>query len=153
RFLDALDERFELGDTHLTVSPMVGLATSERNYHGADELLRDASSAIGQAARRRRRKLAAFRTQIRSDDRHRIQLLADMAVALDEDEFQVAYQPIIRQRDRALMSFEALARWRHPTRGDVSPAQFIPLAEETGFIDRLGQQILATSCRQMASWT
>ncbi|MEM9695581.1 MAG: EAL domain-containing protein, partial [Myxococcota bacterium] len=153
KFLRAVQAPFNVDDAVLKVEPMVGLATSERTYTNGEAVFRDASSAIGSAAKTKgRRKLAAFRTQIRSDERDQITLLAEMSRGLEADEFRCVYQPIVDLKSRALTGFEALVRWRHPSRGELGPGVFINLAEETGFIEALGEWVLRSSCRQMAQW-
>ena len=82
----------------------------------------------------------------------RLRLENDLRRAIEREEFRVAYQPIIDLETGRLVGFEALARWKHPERGIISPAEFIPLAEETGLIVQVGLQVLEESCRQMREW-
>ena len=82
----------------------------------------------------------------------RLQIETDLQTAIGRGEFSVLYQPILSLGARTIEGFEALARWHHPTRGWISPAEFIPIAEDIGMIKQLGRFILEASCRQMASW-
>ena len=82
----------------------------------------------------------------------RLQMETDLRNAIDHDDLTVLYQPILSLGTRTIEGFEALARWHHPTRGMIGPAEFIPIAEETGMIRQLGRLVLAESCRQMAAW-
>jgi EAL domain-containing protein (putative c-di-GMP-specific phosphodiesterase class I) len=82
----------------------------------------------------------------------RMQIETDLQNAIDKGELSVLYQPILSLGTRTIQGFEALARWNHPTRGMISPAEFIPIAEDIGIIHQLGRFILAESCRQMVAW-
>jgi EAL domain-containing protein (putative c-di-GMP-specific phosphodiesterase class I) len=93
-----------------------------------------------------------FRHDPDGDGLPRLDLEIDLRRALSEGELEVYYQPVVRARGGAVVAVEALVRWRHPVRGVVSPAEFIPLAEETGLILPLGRFVLEEACRQVAAW-
>src|SRR5690606_11017712 len=93
-----------------------------------------------------------FSTALLEQALERVRLEADLRAALEKEEFELHYQPQIRLHDEHLNGVEALVRWRHPERGLVPPAQFIPVAEETGLIIPLGEWILRAACRQAAEW-
>jgi EAL domain-containing protein (putative c-di-GMP-specific phosphodiesterase class I) len=82
----------------------------------------------------------------------RLQVETDLRNASENREFAVLYQPIISLDTGTISGFEALVRWRHPTRGLLSPADFIPIAEDTGMIGQIGRQVLIESCQQMVAW-
>jgi len=152
-FLQLLDDPIVVGEHSFAVVPAVGVATSERRYAKAEDMMRDASAAVARALRKsggRRRQ--AFQTNMRLEDRKRIMIMADLHDALVREELYLAYQPIVSLRDGRLAGFEALARWEHPNLGFVSPADFIPLAEEMGLIRELGRYVLDKACRQMFDW-
>lgn len=136
---------------HNTVS--IGITTSRSNaYAAAGEMLRDADTAMYRAKREGRCRVAVFDQRMHTEAMTRLTLEADLHAAVERDEIQLHYQPIIELRSRELTGFEALARWHHPQHGWIAPATFIPLAEETGVILPLGQRLLSQACRQLAAW-
>jgi diguanylate cyclase (GGDEF)-like protein len=118
----------------------------------ADDLLRDADVAMYRAKQRGRGRVEVFDEDLDSELAHRAQVQQELRRAVDSDELVVFYQPIVDTLRSAVVGFEALARWQHPTRGMVAPDQFIPLAEETGLIVPLGARVLRDACRQAAAW-
>jgi len=142
----ALDD----GEHYLTASIGIALATGFRD--GAEELLRDADTAMYRAKEAGGGRCEVFDTQLRKGVLARMRIENEMRVALDRGEFLVYYQPILSARNRRVVAVEALARWEHPTRGLVPPMEFIPVSEETGLIVRLGRHVLETACEQVASW-
>ncbi len=144
--------RFNIGGQTITTSTIIGIATSERLYERAEHVLRDAALAANRARERGRRRRAIFQTQMRVEDTRYLSLVGELHGALQEDQLRVHYQPIVSLATRTLAGFEALVRWQHPTRGVISPAEFIPLAEETGLIIPMGRWIMKQSCLQMAHW-
>ncbi len=116
-----------------------------------DELLKQADLAMYQAKTAGRNTLRFFDPDMQAVVTARAALEADLRPALAQDEFLLHYQPQMHQSGRCV-GVEALVRWPHPQRGMVSPAQFIPLAEETGLILPLGHWVLHTACKQLASW-
>ena len=152
-FLQLLDDPIVIGEHSIAVVPAVGVATSERRYTKAGDVMRDASAAVARALRKsggRRRQ--AFQTNMRLEDRKRIMIMADLHDAIVREDLYLAYQPIVSLRDGRLAGFEALARWEHPNLGFVSPAEFIPIAEEMGLIRELGKYVLDKASRQMHDW-
>ncbi|MBI4953255.1 MAG: EAL domain-containing protein [Myxococcales bacterium] len=152
RIQQAVSQRMQVGGKEITTAAIVGIATSERRYERAEEVLRDAGVALNRARSQGRRQRAVFRTQMRLEDAAYMALLAELNAALHNDEFRVHYQPVVSLTTRSLVGFEALVRWYHPTRGIVAPSEFIAVAEDTGLIQALGERVLTLACRQMAQW-
>jgi diguanylate cyclase (GGDEF)-like protein len=151
-----------LGQT-VNLSATFGIASADENVGGALGLLHAAGVALHLAQRERQVRVRRFEASMHETARRRQTLEVDLraAVAMQQDElllaisshqFQVHYQPQVSLIDGRLTGFEALMRWRHPTRGLVSPGEFIPLAESIGVIDVLGDWVLRTACRDAARW-
>ena len=117
-----------------------------------EQLLQDAAIALHRAKAGSAVPYELFDPAMRERAVTRLQLETDLRNAIDNEEITVLYQPIISLVTGAIKGFEALARWHHPVRGPISPADFIPIAEDTGMIRQLGRLVLAESCRQMAAW-
>jgi diguanylate cyclase (GGDEF)-like protein len=153
RIQKAFQDRFDVGGHALAVSPIMGLATSQRRYTSAQDVMRDAAAAASHApARGRGRRRAAFDSQMRVEDQHLMELIVALSEGLDQKQFHVHYQPIISLKTGMLTGFEALARWTHPKMGDVPPSEFIPVAEESGAICELGKYVMRQACEQAATW-
>ena len=116
------------------------------------DLLRHADIALYAAKREGRGRLLRFEPEMEAVVQQRLALEAELRVALEADEIEVVYQPIMDLIDPHVAGFEALARWNHPQRGVVGPNEFIPIAEATGLIVPLGKLVLEAACRQLATW-
>ncbi len=142
----------ELEGRTITTTASIGIAIGSASYQNADELLRDADIAMYQAKRGGKANYQLFESEMHAQVLHQISLENDLHQALERQEFLLHYQPILNLESETLLGFEALVRWHQPERGLVSPADFIPLAEESGLIDELGEQILRQACHQMHQW-
>jgi EAL domain-containing protein (putative c-di-GMP-specific phosphodiesterase class I) len=133
------------------VQASIGIATA---VPGAtvDSVLRDADVAMYTAKQGGKASFVRYEDGMGEPILAHMQLGGELRRALDEDEFRVVYQPILRLDDHQVIGVEALVRWHHPTRGLVYPAEFIPAAERTGLIVPLGRFVLRETCRQMARW-
>jgi diguanylate cyclase (GGDEF)-like protein/PAS domain S-box-containing protein len=151
RLRRALEAPFDLDGHQVFVSATVGIAVSTTGYTRADEILRDAAVALNRA-NASGTHCEIFDPAMRQRALSRFQVETDLRKAIDNGEFELHYQPIISLPTGRIAGFESLARWRHPVRGLLSPAEFIPIAEDTGMIVDLGRLTLAESCRQMAEW-
>ena len=152
RVLTTLVRPFTTRDHDGFLTPSIGVAVSATGYATADAALSDAETALHRARLLGKARYEVFDTAILKAAQTELRLEADFAGALDRHEFEVFYQPIVSLDGHATVGFEALARWRHPVLGMVSPIDFIPVAEKTGFILPLGLWILREACRQLKAW-
>lgn len=127
----------------------IGIALGSENYDRAEQVLRDADIAMYEAKKRGSACSEIFDTRMHASILDRIQLESELHGGLDHNELTLVYQPIVNLITHRLAGFEALVRWNHPTRGMVYPTEFIPLAEETGLIIKIGEWILREACREL----
>lgn len=135
-------------EVYCTVSFGIAAGSSK----SPEELLGDANTAMIGAKALGGGGYVVFDKQMHDQAVHRLELEMDLRRAVERGEFQAYYQPIISLADGSLSGFEALVRWQHPEKGLISPADFIPVAEETGMIVPIGRSMLHEACRQAASW-
>lgn len=152
RLLAALERPVRMGVKVVRTSASIGIVLRTQGYDTADGLLRDADIAMYQAKAQGKGRFRVFN---KSMHRHTLEMMAlegDLSLALRRKQLYVEYQPVFAVAGGALLGFEALVRWRHPVRGVVPPAQFIPMAEETGLILRVGQWVLEQAAATLARW-
>lgn len=130
-------------------SVSVGIAMGSERYERPEQVLRDADIAMYQAKAKGSACYEIFDLKMHANILDRLQLEADMHGALEHKELIVFYQPIVDLKTHQLIGFEALVRWNHPTRGIIYPMEFIPMAEENGLINMLGDWILREACREL----
>ena len=152
RVLTALAEPMLVGGRELVVTASIGLATSDPGGSTSDQLVRDADTALYSAKQRGRARMEIFSDELFERVAHRVQIESELRLALREGQLFVEYQPQVDLATGRLVGVESLVRWQHPRRGLVPPVDFISVAEECGLIVALGQQVLHTSCHQLADW-
>jgi diguanylate cyclase (GGDEF)-like protein len=149
---DAIRQPYECLGHQITTDASIGIAVAPDDGSDLDELLRHADLAMYSAKAAGRRTFRFFEPAMDEGARARRALEQDLRKALAEDGLEVHYQPVVDIASNEITGCEALLRWRHPVRGMVSPAEFIPIAEETGLITELGNWVLRTACAEAASW-
>ena len=152
RVYQALRTPFDCHGHQLSSDASIGIAIAPR--HGTDlfGLLKSADLAMYAAKAAGRRTYRFFDPAMEAEANRRRELERDLRTALAEGGFELHYQPLVDLRNDEVTGCEALLRWRHPVRGMVSPADFIPVAEETGLIEEIGQWVLRTACAEAATW-
>ena len=152
RLLKALDDPFRLGGHQLSVSASIGVSFAKAPYGADADPLREADQAMYRAKERGSGHWEVFRSEMNAEAVHRLELEGDLRTALDRGELRLDYQPMVELATGRITGVEALARWRHPTQGEVEPARFVPVAERAGLSIRFGTWVLEEACRQAGEW-
>jgi diguanylate cyclase (GGDEF)-like protein len=151
RLTRALEEPFLVDGNELFLTGSVGVAIGSPD-DGPEDILRDADNAMYRAKEQGRPGYAFFDQGMRERSQRRLALEQELHVALERNELRLEYQPVFALATGRIIGAEALIRWDNPLRGPVSPAEFIPIAEETGLVLPIGEWVLRTACRQAAAW-
>ncbi|MCE1241318.1 MAG: EAL domain-containing protein [Azonexaceae bacterium] len=150
--LDALAEPFEIEGQAVVLTASIGVSLAPRDGNDAATLLRTADTALARAKQAGRNTFRFYSPEMDADAARRLALEAALQHAVDRGELSLAYQPQVSLDSGRLIGMEALLRWQHPEFGQISPAEFIPLAEDNGQIVALGKWVLASACRQTKRW-
>lgn len=150
--LEALSQPFELGQERVFLGGSIGISVYPRDADSINGMLRCADQAMYAAKQRGRNCFEYFTPSMQAAARQRMQMINELRQALEKEQLWVAYQPIIDLGNRRIVKAEALVRWQHPVMGEVSPVNFIPLAEDTGLIMAIGEFVLSAVAQQLAQW-
>lgn len=152
RIVEALAQPFDVDGHQVSIAASIGIAVDSGEGTTTDELIRGAAVALYTAKTDRRGSYVVFEPGMQKVLRARQAIKAALQQALPRGELELHYQPLVRLSSGEVSCFEALLRWQHPQRGSISPAEFIPVAEESGLILSIGKWALEEACRTAASW-
>ena len=148
----ALQQPIQLGNHESVASASIGIAYSDRDYQNIEDMFRDADSAMYHAKNNGKAQHAVFNSDMHEQAMYTLKLETDLRKSIENKELRIHYQPIIDISRDKLVGFEALVRWQHPKRGLMFPDDFIPLAEETGFVRELDRWMLDNATTQLQDW-
>jgi diguanylate cyclase (GGDEF)-like protein len=152
RLAETMREPFRVGEIEHRVAASIGIATANGPERSAEDLIREADAAMYRAKERGRGRHETYDEAMRAHATKQLRVANELAQAIERGELRVEFQPIVELRHGTMQGAEALVRWRHPTRGEVSPGEFIPVAEESGLIGAIGEFVLREACAAAASW-
>jgi diguanylate cyclase (GGDEF)-like protein len=147
-----LAKPFLLEDRHVLIGASIGTAIGPEDGETADILLKSADLALFEAKNGGKNTCRSFNKELSTRQLQKREMEVDLRVALSEQQFELYYQPIVDLKLDRVAGFEALIRWRHPTRGMISPLEFIPAAEEMGLIVPIGEWVLRSACTEASKW-
>jgi len=152
RIRDSVIKPYQIEGHQIVTDISIGISVAPMDAVESDELLRNADMALYDAKADGRGTFRFFEPEMNTRMRARRELEMDLRKALATEQFELHYQPLVVLETNDVNAFEALLRWNHPTRGMISPADFIPIAEETGLIVPLGEWVLKTACNEAVDW-
>ncbi|MHB1187243.1 EAL domain-containing protein [Thiobacillus sp.] len=152
KILRSLGQPYVFDGKEMHTSPSIGIAVYPGDGEDGPTLMKNADTAMYHAKELGRNNVQYFTLAMNAAASERLGLENDLHQALRSGQMHLHYQPQVRARDGRIFGVEALARWRHPLLGDVSPLKFIPIAEETGLIEALGSWVMEEACRQLSAW-
>ncbi len=153
RVVEVLGRPFNLSGRLIEIGVSVGIALFPADGGNQDSLLRSADTALYRVKEEQRGTFRFYEATMDANLQDRRRLEQDLRHAVERGELELHYQPVVNCRSLATEGYEALVRWRHPVRGLVAPGDFIPLAEETGQIDKIGKWVIETACHAAAGWS
>ena len=148
----ALSQPYAVQGTSVVIGASVGIALAPEHGTTSEELIRNVDLALYAAKDAGRGVSRFYAADLHAAVEERAELEQDLREAIAKGEFQLFYQPVVFAANEKIVGFEALMRWNHPKRGWISPSKFVPIAEDTGLIDRIGQWVLRTACEDLARW-
>jgi len=152
RIITAMANQFELNGKHLTVSGSIGIAVGPVDGDDSESLIRRAESALKVSKAQGRKGYSFYSQQLNQSATERLKIDQQLRGAMTRGEFTIAYQAIVADQGKALKGFEALVRWNNPELGRISPAAFIPIAEQIGMITDIGSWVLREATQQLRAW-
>ncbi|HEX2097170.1 MAG TPA: EAL domain-containing protein [Solirubrobacterales bacterium] len=155
RVADAFTEPYSMGGADHFVTASIGIAVarpSTREPVDADMLIRDADAAMYRAKEGGRGRCEVFDAEMRARAMRRLEIERQLRHALERDELELRYQPLVALDSGEIVALEALVRWRHPERGVLDPSEFVEIAEDSGLIEPIGRWVQETACRQALGW-
>ena len=152
RLIEAVSQPYEIDGYRISTNVSIGIAIGPRDGRNADDLLMAADLALNAVKADGRGAYRFYHAAMNTELNERRQIEMDLREAIECNALELHYQPIMNLKDNAISGFECLARWRHPVRGMVPPAVFIPIAEDSGLILSLGEWALREACRAAAQW-
>ena len=148
----ALSQPYFIDGSSITIGCSIGVAIAPEDGRDSETLIRNADLALYDAKAEGRGIHRFFRQELLIGAQSRKQLEDDLRHALAQDQFHVAYQPVVSTKTEQIVGYEALIRWDHPTRGAISPSDFVPVAEDCGLIEMIGEWVLRAACTEAATW-
>ena len=152
RFADEIGKPYILSTEPVVIGTSIGIAIAPKDGQDVSLLLKRADLALYEAKNKGRNTFCFFEETAEHHSNNKRQLETDLSLALGNGQLELFYQPIVKANDRSLVSLEALIRWNHPVRGQVSPGEFIPLAEDMGLMVAIGEWVIHQACVEAARW-
>jgi len=152
RIIEAMKAPVRVAGVEVHTSPSIGIAFYPEDATTVENLVAHADAAMYAAKQRGRNNFQCFMPGMNTASHDKVRLESDMRVALEQKQFEVHYQPKVNTETGVMHGAEALLRWTHPVRGPISPAEFIPIAEECGLIGTIGAWVMREACRQARAW-
>ena len=153
KIIDKLTQEYHLGNEIVHISGSVGITFYPTDTRTIDSLMKNADQAMYAAKEKGRNRFSYFTQSLQDNAQNRLRLTKDMRIAVDANQFELYFQPIIDLRTNRIFKAEALLRWHHPDRGIVNPLEFISIAENTGLINKIGDWVFRESARFASQWS
>jgi len=152
RIIAALCAPYTIANQTIVIGASIGIAVIHRHIEGAADIMRHADMALYRAKNEGRNRACIYDSAMDADLLKRKLVEGDLRTAIEKNELQVAYQPIVNNSGEIVVGVEALCRWTHPVRGEIPPSEFIPIAENSGLIIQLGEWVLRRACLDGKAW-